>query len=873
VSARNPSPRLLRARLNERIARAAQYPVAMIVAPAGFGKSVALRDYLETARIEAVRYDVRREDRTLLAFVRGLSEALEPVAPAAIGAFSEIQSRLLSSTDPVRDASDWMSEHLRRTICTIVVDDFHYAASDEGTTQFLAEMVERTAGRIHWVIATRSDAGLPVATWIAYERMELPINENDLRFTREEALAAAEGALGESALEEVETLRQLVGGWPVALTFALRTRPHVADLRDVSTGTRDMVYRYLAEQAYGGLQPAERELLLRTCLLPEFDVDLLASGGVDAEGFERLRRTVTFVTEIAPGRYRYHDLFKDFLEAQIRRQGTREWARAVREAGDLLVQAGEEANALRVYLRAPDAGAVLPIVDRHGFALLERGEAALLSAALEAVEESELGQSAAALGIAATLDANHGHFTRARARFDAAIAAAGDTELHLQLVHRYALELVRRGEDAISLLEAHVGNDDGSASVRARIRGTLATAYERSGRAAEAQTTIDEALVLLHRFADPDTAARVYQQAAYIYQFSPQRDMARSYALLAVELAEANALYEIAARAYSVLYALAYDEGDAIATLGILDKLSESARKSGSVQLRLFGLLATYEIEVERGDEQTLGQLDERMRSEQRAFEENRAVLALTRAESLLPALAMRAAWNGDFAGALAYSRESLQHPLSNERRAERSAEAAVYAIAAGEDDAARELLAAAADADGYVSERRVLYMRILLAVAELLRNHTAGAQRALSDAERRLASASAPLQAFARAVRAIYRVQLGETESAAVTAALERMRSSHYGGMARVLEALPFQAADAVQGGLPSLTAAERTILRLLARGSSTKEIAAGTGRSPHTVDTHIRAICRKLNCSGRREAVALAISTGWVDLQSVGG
>jgi len=43
-------------------------------------------------------------------------------------------------------------------------------------------------------------------------------------------------------------------------------------------------------------------------------------------------------------------------------------------------------------------------------------------------------------------------------------------------------------------------------------------------------------------------------------------------------------------------------------------------------------------------------------------------------------------------------------------------------------------------------------------------------------------------------------------------------------------------------------------------------REVAGSTGRSPHTVDTHIRSICRKLECRGRREAIALATSRGWV-------
>ncbi len=110
------STRSLRSRLNDRLARATRYPVTLIVAPAGFGKTVALRDFIETARLDAVRYDVSREDRTLLAFVRGLSTALEPLAPSARAAFPAMQQRVMAAADPLRELADWFAEHLRRVV-------------------------------------------------------------------------------------------------------------------------------------------------------------------------------------------------------------------------------------------------------------------------------------------------------------------------------------------------------------------------------------------------------------------------------------------------------------------------------------------------------------------------------------------------------------------------------------------------------------------------------------------------------------------------------------------------------------------------------------------------------------------------------------
>jgi len=241
-----PVTRLLRARLNDRLMRAARFPVTLVVAPAGFGKSVALRDFLETARVDAVLYDVAREHNTLMTFVHGLSAALEPVAPSALAAFPAMQQRIMGAADPVRELATWFAEHLKRTVCTIVIDDLHYAAADPDVAALLVDLVERSGERIRWIIATRSDAGLPIASWIGYGRMDYPIGEDDLRFTADEALATAGDVQAGAEPHEVEALRELTAGWPIALSIALRTRTHASDLRAAASGTREMVYRYLA---------------------------------------------------------------------------------------------------------------------------------------------------------------------------------------------------------------------------------------------------------------------------------------------------------------------------------------------------------------------------------------------------------------------------------------------------------------------------------------------------------------------------------------------------------------------------------------------------------------------------------------------------
>ncbi|HEX3463099.1 MAG TPA: LuxR C-terminal-related transcriptional regulator [Candidatus Elarobacter sp.] len=853
--------RLLRARVNDRLARAARFPVTLIVAPAGFGKSVALRDFLETARLDVVRYDVAREDRTLTAFVHGLAAALAPVAPSALAAFPAMQQRVMGADDPVRELGSWFAEHLKRTVCTIVIDDLHYAATDPAAVALLVDLVERIGDRVRWIVATRSDAGLPIASWIGYGRMDYPVGEDDLRFTTDEALATADDAQAAAEPAEIEALRELTGGWPIALSIALRTRTHAADLRAAASGTREMVYRYLAEQVFAGLDRAQQRFLLRTSAFPTFDDEIAETLGATPEFLAELRRAVAFLATSSPSEYRYHDLFREFLEHELRRSGATAWFETHVEAGALLERRrGGDVTALKLYTKVGAVEPIVRVIENDGIELLERGEGEAVAAALDAVPEARRREHAALTGVRAMLDANRGRFDVAESAFAAAIERAPAAELRVALVHRYAIELVRQNRDCAELLEPYAADETLPLAVRVPMLGTLATAYVLAGRVDDAVATVRRALDLQEPLGD-DLRARLYHQAAYVYQFTGARDRVRAHASAAVELASARGLFELAARAYSVLSsAVGDEEDDPIAVLAILDKLQECARKGASRQVRVFGIVESYAIEVERDDEAAIERLDRELRQEDAA--------PVARAQAaLLPADALRAAWDGTFGTAHDLLAGTAEAQPTVERRALRAAETALYAFAAALHDegeaALREALAAL---ERCKPSPRIVRAQLTLALAELVRGRSSAAHRHLVEAERRLTPAMRRMRAFGNAVRALQRVQLEQADPATLTAALERLRAEHFGGMARLLGALPV--AREQSSNYTQLTPSEREILQLLAKGASTKDVAAKTGRSPQTVDTHIRSICRKLNCSGRREAIAIATGAGWVSV-----
>lgn len=150
-----------------------------------------------------------------------------------------------------------------------------------------------------------------------------------------------------------------------------------------------------------------------------------------------------------------------------------------------------------------------------------------------------------------------------------------------------------------------------------------------------------------------------------------------------------------------------------------------------------------------------------------------------------------------------------------------------------------------------------------MLALAELVRGHAPAAHRFLAEVER-TPGLSRRMRVFAECVRVYHRQALGQADPAEAAGALERLRAAHFGGLARLLARLPFSTGDS--GSYAQLTAAERDILAELVRGASSKDIAARSGRSAQTVDTHIRSICPEaaLQRAPRGGRVSLALWMG---------
>ncbi len=841
-----------RDRLFLRLDAVRRAPIALVVASAETGKSTAVRAYLAARGVAHVRVGHQPE------FLRGLVDAFGGVAPAMRSSVSGALGRFAAG-DEDGTVLSWLCEHLAGVATTVVVDELELIAADPRSVALLRGLIDATVPRLRWILVGRDAAAFPVARWLAGSLTDLPVDDDDLRIELAEARAAAASA--GLALDELllAKLHRAAGGSPLRLAVALTSGS--AD-EDESHGE---LYDRLAAAALGAQDERTHQRWCEAALVGRFDAALLRAidPGADAEATLAALTAAGFVYADEDGTHAFHEPFRERLLAHLQAL-----PRARREASYARAAAALEANgrwpeAVALRMRAPDGERIASALDARGFRAIDSGEIATVREALEAVPDEILNRHPIALAMRALVASLDESYDLSEAWFRMAIDAASES-VRRSIVVRYGLDLVRRGRtDVIELLEAEAARGGAAEGddYAAELYGLLGTAYVGARRLDDARAAERRALSRLHEVSDVGVRARILHQAAYVALNDGDYVAAKDLAERAYETAESAYLYDLAARALSVLHNVAvfYDD-DLPGGRRALAKLDGAARKAGSTTLRLYAVLNAYGLEVDAGDNEEIARLDGELR-------ELRIFLTPMASEALLPAQALRAAWDGRFEHAYGLLAPSAEKLFDDDRTAYRWAEVAVYAAAAGkrsESAAAirrcRDTLRKADPAD-----RLMFRARAYLALAEILLAHDGRARSALAEL-RVLARRGGPrFAALVEAVRGLYlRWTTGWHGAPPLAEALENLERLDLGGVARFFGALPLPSSDRARLGLLSET--EKRILSAVASGGTSKEIAVDLDRSPQTIDVHIRTICRKLGCSGRRQAVALALREGLI-------
>ena len=357
-----PQPRVvLRPHLIERLNEGLRRKLTLISAPAGFGKTTLVGEWVAGCGRPAAWLSLDEGDNDPARFLVYLVAALQTIA-ANIG---ESVLGVLQSPQPPPIESTLTA--LLNEITTIpddfvlVLDDYH-VIDTRAVDDALAFVLDHLPPRMHLVIATREDPHLPLARLRARGQLS-ELRAADLRFTPSEAAEFLVEVMGLSLSEEdIASLETRTEGWIAGLQLAalsMRGREDVSGFIRAFAGDDRYIVDYLVEEVLQRQPDRIRSFLLQTSILDRLSGPLCDAVTGQEEGnarLEALERGNLFVVPLDDKRrwYRYHHLFADVLFAHLMQEQSDQVSTLHRRASEWYEQNGLPSDAIRHALAAED---------------------------------------------------------------------------------------------------------------------------------------------------------------------------------------------------------------------------------------------------------------------------------------------------------------------------------------------------------------------------------------------------------------------------------------------------------------------------------------------------------------------------------------
>ncbi|MDQ4075183.1 MAG: hypothetical protein M3220_02930, partial [Chloroflexota bacterium] len=315
-----PRPRLI-ARLDAGLSGL----LTLLSAPAGFGKTTLLSDWLSHTQRPVAWLSLDERDSDPIHLLRYLVAALRTIVPS----FAQATLALLQSPQavPVESLLTLLLNdlvHLPQS-CILVLDDYH-VLQQSPIHQAITFLVEHLPPQLHLVITSREDPPLPLSRLRARDQL-CELRAADLRFTPSEAAAFLNGTMGLSLTEDdVAMLERRTEGWIAGLQLAalsIREQADRSNLFASLTGSNRYILDYLADEVLSHQPEPVQRFLLHTSILDRLSgplCDALLEDGPPAQAMlERLEQANLFLVPLDDERrwYRYHDLFATFLRARL----------------------------------------------------------------------------------------------------------------------------------------------------------------------------------------------------------------------------------------------------------------------------------------------------------------------------------------------------------------------------------------------------------------------------------------------------------------------------------------------------------------------------------------------------------------------------
>ncbi|KAB8144829.1 AAA family ATPase [Chloroflexia bacterium SDU3-3] len=322
-----PEPRpdlVARSRVSQLLNVSAARRYTLVAAPAGFGKTTALSTWAREARQRVAWVGLDASDSDPMRFWAYVIAAMSVFVPALTGqALDLLQSAsqitlLESLTSAIIAALGAQADPL-----VLVLDDYHLIEA-AATHSSLAFLLAHAPPQLHLMVASRRDPPLNLARERARGSLA-ELRAADLRFTVDEAGDLLNTVGVRLSQAEITTLAARTEGWIAGLQLVALALPEQASIPQFIgslRGSDRYILDYLVDEVLAHQPPEVQSFLLKTSILQRLSASLCEAVTAEPNAqqmLEQLEQSNLFIDPLDRDRgwYRYHQLFAEFLQARL----------------------------------------------------------------------------------------------------------------------------------------------------------------------------------------------------------------------------------------------------------------------------------------------------------------------------------------------------------------------------------------------------------------------------------------------------------------------------------------------------------------------------------------------------------------------------
>jgi LuxR family maltose regulon positive regulatory protein len=363
-----------RPRINNLLSEALKYPLVIVCAGSGYGKTSAVHDFAEENQITTVWIQLSERDNVGARFLENCANTVTPINEPFASAV--IKLGFPDTPDKLKHFIAIMNEHVKMKQRILVLDDFHFL-EESSVIRFLEEGVLHNlpVGTSVFLIS-RSSPQINIASLISKGYI-FNINENDLRFTENELSQYFHSLKIPFQPENIREIIQDTEGWAFAINLVARTYQKAPGYNGyVRNAMKSNIFKLMETEIWNGISEELQIFLIRLSLIEHLSFDLIRLLAGENTGIisEMEKQNAYVRRDNYISAYLIHRLFLEFLRSK---QGllTKEQKHNTYEiAGGWCDKNGFKIDALSYYEKTGDYKAItvilidLPIQIPHNIA-------------------------------------------------------------------------------------------------------------------------------------------------------------------------------------------------------------------------------------------------------------------------------------------------------------------------------------------------------------------------------------------------------------------------------------------------------------------------------------------------------------------------